>query len=83
MGNLFPEKKKIRKERTKKQPEYLKTGLCWYDDGTKWKECNMPWADKCNGNIHWCSHLKYKWLASLPENKRNEYIKHTTLKYLK
>ena len=69
MGNLFPEKKKI--------------GLCWYDDGTKWKECNMPWADKCNGNIHWCSHLKYKWLASLSENKRNEYIKHTTLKYLK
>lgn len=74
MGNLFPEKKKIRKERTKEQNLLFIRPYCWYDDGTKWKECNMPWADKCNGNIHLCSHLKYKWLASLSDKKRDEWL---------
>ena len=27
---------------------------CAYDDDTKWKECNFPWADKCTGDMYKC-----------------------------
>ena len=73
MGNLFPEKKKIRKERTKQQPAYLKTGYCWYDDDTKFKECGRPWSYLCDDNIHKCAHLKQRWFASLSD-KNKQYI---------
>ena len=82
MGNLFPEKKKTRKERTKKQPEYLKTGLCWYDDGSKFKECGRPWSYLCDGNIHKCAHLKQRWFASLSD-KNKQYILENTNCYYK
>ena len=75
MGNLFPEKKKQRKERTKEQPDYLKTGLCWYDDDTKFKECGRPWSYLCDGNIHKCAHLKQKWYASLSDKNKAQRFK--------
>ena len=34
---------KERKPRTKEQNPFFESNHCWYDDGTKWKECNKPW----------------------------------------
>lgn len=63
---------KTRKPRTKEQiyPKH-----CSYDDGTVWKECNFPWANRCDGNIHKCAKLKMQHLASLSDKDREEYIK--------
>ena len=66
--------KKPRKPRTKEQPQAFMKTHCPYDDDTKWKECNNPWADKCDGNIHKCMKLKQHHLASLSEKKRREYL---------
>lgn len=65
---------KQRKPRTKEQNQFYEGKHCWYDDGSKWKECNRPWADKCDGNQHKCKHLKMKYLASLSEDKRKKYL---------
>ena len=65
---------KQRKPRTKEQNPFYERSHCWYDDGTKWKECNRPWADKCDGNQHKCKHLKMQYLASLSENERKTYL---------
>jgi hypothetical protein len=27
----------------------------------------------CKGNLHNCKKIKYKWLASLPENEKKKY----------
>lgn len=46
---------------------------CPYDDGTKWKECNNEWADKCDGNRYRCYKLYLQHLATLSEKKKQEY----------
>ena len=38
-------------------------------------ECNAPWAIHCKGNKLNCNKLKMKWLSSLSEEKRTEWIK--------
>lgn len=58
-----------RKERTKKQKEYLSTKICKNDPD----ECGRPWSHLCDCNIHNCAHLKYKWFASL-SNENKKYI---------
>ena len=65
---------KNRKPRTKEQNSFYTTKKCWYDDGTTWKECNRPWANKCDGNQHNCKHLKMQYLASLSEDERKKYL---------
>ena len=65
---------KQRKPRTKEQNPFYEGNHCWYDDGSKWKECNRPWADKCDGNQHKCKHLKIQYLASLSEDERKKYL---------
>ena len=65
---------KERKPRTKEQNPFYRTEKCWYDDGTKWKECNRPWGDKCDGNQHKCKHLKMQWLASVSEQERKKWL---------
>ena len=66
------------KPRTKEQPWYYK-GRCQYFDGlytrdgsnTPIHECFYPWRHKCtDGNIHNCTKLKLRWLASLDDKKR-------------
>lgn len=37
-------------------------------------ECNAPWSFMCKGNKFDCGKLKYKWLASLSDKKRNEWL---------
>ena len=37
-------------------------------------ECMAPWAFMCKGNKFDCGKLKYKWLASLSEEKRNIWL---------
>ncbi len=66
--------KKRRKPRTKPQKDAYLMRQCSYDDGTKWKECNHPWADKCDGDIHKCMKLKMHHLASLSSEKRKKYL---------
>lgn len=65
---------KNRKPRTKIQNEFFERKHCWYDDGTKYKECNRPWSEYCDGNQHNCKHLKMKYLASLSEKERKQYL---------
>ena len=65
---------KTRKPRTKHQNPAYSMKSCPYDDDTVWKECNYPWADKCDGNIHKCAKLKMHHLASLSDKDREEYI---------
>jgi len=43
---------------------------CPYDDGTKWKECGYPWANRCTGDRHHCVKLRYHYLASLSPKER-------------
>lgn len=43
---------------------------CAYDDYTKWKECNFPWADKCTGDMYKCKKLYLQHLATLTPEKR-------------
>ena len=66
------------KPRTKEQPWYYKN-KCQYFDGlytrdgsnTPIHECFYPWRHKCtDGNIHNCTKLKLRWLASLDDKKR-------------
>lgn len=37
-------------------------------------ECTAPWSFMCKGNKFDCGKLKYKWLASLSDKKRNEWL---------
>ena len=37
-------------------------------------ECNARWSFMCKGNKFDCGKLKYKWLASLSDKKRNEWL---------
>ena len=48
---------------------------CAYYDHLHETECNAPWAYMCKGNRFDCGKLQYKWLASLSDEKRNEWIK--------
>ena len=51
---------------------------CWYFDGFynnhAVTECMAPWSFMCKGNKFDCGKLKYKWLASLSEEKRNTWL---------
>jgi len=51
---------------------------CWYFDGFynnhSVTECNAPWSFMCKGNKFDCGKIKYKWLASLSEEKRNTWL---------
>lgn len=51
---------------------------CWYFDGFynnhAVTECMSPWSFMCKGNKFDCGKLKYKWLASLSEEKRNTWL---------
>lgn len=46
---------------------------CSLNDGTKWKECGFPWADKCTGNMHMCKKLYFQHLATLTPEKRDQF----------
>jgi len=74
---------KERKERTatdRPLNKYLKNhgSHCWYFDGFynnhAVTECMAPWSFMCKGNKFDCGKLKYKWLASLSEEKRNIWL---------
>lgn len=65
---------KERKPRTKEQNPFFESKHCLYDDGTTWKECNKPWAYRCDGNPHNCKHLKMEFLASLSAMDRKKYL---------
>lgn len=64
---------KERKPRTKEQPWYYK-GKCPYFDGPGICEKMVKWRVECNGNIHLCNKMKFQWLASLSDKKRDLYI---------
>ncbi len=38
-------------------------------------ECTAPWSYLCKGNKMDCGKIKYKWLASLSDEKRNNWLK--------
>ena len=74
---------KERKERTaidRPLNKYLEDhgSHCWYFDGFynnhAVTECMAPWSFMCKGNKFDCGKLKYKWLASLSEEKRNTWL---------
>ena len=74
---------KERKERTatdRPLNKYLEEhgSHCWYFDGFynnhAVTECMAPWSFMCKGNKFDCGKLKYKWLASLSEEKRNIWL---------
>jgi hypothetical protein len=74
---------KERKERTatdRPLNKYLEHhGLhCNYFDGFyndhAVTECLAPWSFMCKGNKFDCGKLKYKWLASLSDKKRDEWL---------
>ena len=81
---------KKRKERTaidRPLNKYLKehkyndnwTGQhCDYFDGFNKNhavtECMAPWSFMCKGNKFDCGKIKYKWLASLSDEKRNTWL---------
>ena len=74
---------KERKERTatdRSLNKYLEEhgSHCWYFDGFynnhAVTECMAPWSFMCKGNKFDCGKLKYKWLASLSEEKRNTWL---------
>ena len=74
---------KERKERTatdRPLNKYLEAhgSHCWYFDGFynnhAVTECMAPWSFMCKGNKFDCGKLKYKWLASLSEEKRNIWL---------
>ena len=37
-------------------------------------ECNAPWSFMCRGNKFDCGKIKYKWLSSLSDEKRNKWL---------
>lgn len=53
------------------KPENKLGEHCPYDDGTRWKECNRPWADHCDGNRYKCYKLFLQHRASLSTEKRD------------
>ena len=57
---------------SKQSKEFIRPEHCPYDDGTKWKECNYPWSNKCDGNIFKCTKLKLQHNASLGPNSENK-----------
>lgn len=74
---------KERKERTatdRPLNKYLEVrgSHCWYFDSFHNNhavtECMAPWSFMCKGNKFDCGKLKYKWLASLSEEKRNTWL---------
>ena len=74
---------KERKERTaidRPLNKYLEEhgSHCWYFDGFynnhAVTECNAPWSFMCKGNKMDCGKIKYKWLASLSDEKRNRWL---------
>ncbi len=74
---------KERKERTatgRPLNKYLEDhgSHCWYFDGFyndhAVTECMAPWSFMCKGNKFDCGKLKYKWLASLSDKKRDEWL---------
>ena len=74
---------KERKERTainRPLNKYLEEhgSHCWYFDGFynnhAVTECMAPWSFMCKGNKFDCGKLKYKWLASLSDKKRDEWL---------
>ena len=70
---------KNRKARVKKQHPFYEGNKCWYFDGYDINnkpitECFKPWSYLCDGNQHNCKHLKMKFLASLSEKKRQNYL---------
>ena len=74
---------KERKERTatdRPLNKYLEehSSHCWYFDdfynNHAVTECMAPWSFMCKGNKFDCGKLKYKWLASLSEEKRNTWL---------
>ena len=74
---------KERKERTatdRSLNKYLEHhGLhCNYFDGFyndhAVTECMAPWSFMCKGNKFDCGKLKYKWLSSLSDKKRDEWL---------
>lgn len=79
---------KERKERTavdRPLNKYLEDhgSHCWYFDGFyegnngkqhPVTECMAPWSYLCKGNKMDCGKIKYKWLASLSEEKRNNWL---------
>ena len=74
---------KERKERTaidRPLNKYLEKhgSHCWYFDGFynnhAVTECMAPWSFMCKGNKFDCGKIKYKWLASLSEEKRNIWL---------
>jgi hypothetical protein len=67
-----------------KRYNYGVTSKCDYFDGwykgndNKMRpvtECMAPWSCLCKGNKMDCGKIKYKWLASLSEEKRNTWLK--------
>lgn len=56
------------------KPEHLMGGKYPYDDGTRWKECHYPWANKCDGNRYKCRKLCLQHVASLSEAKKKQFI---------
>ena len=74
---------KERKERTainRPLNKYLNehgSHCCYFDGFYKnhaVTECMAPWSFMCKGNKFNCGKLKYKWLASLSEEKRNIWL---------
>ena len=74
---------KERKERTatdRSLNKYLEhhSSHCNYFDGFyndhAVTECMAPWSFMCKGNKFDCGKLKYKWLASLSDKKRDEWL---------
>ena len=64
---------KIRKPRTKEQPQRMNERCPYYDGmiGDRHvHECLYPWNSKCEGQSHRCYKLKLQWLASLSDKKR-------------
>lgn len=47
---------------------------CDYFDDIGITECMVPWSFMCKGNKFDCGKLKYKWLASLSDEKRNKWL---------
>ena len=66
-----------------KRYNYSESSKCDYFDG--WyegnngkqrpvTECMAPWSCLCKGNKMDCGKIKYKWLASLSDEKRNRWL---------
>lgn len=74
---------KERKERTatdRPLNKYLEKhgSHCLYFDGFynnhSVTECMAPWSFMCKGNKFDCGKIKYKWLSSLSDEKRNTWL---------